>query len=47
MASLGIIGPSKILGRPLISKPQAPPLNLSGRTISYFGPPYQYMCKTP
>ena len=22
-------------------------LNLSGRTFSYFGPPYQYICRTP
>ena len=46
MASLGFIGPPKILGPPLIPKLQVP-LNLSGRTFSYFGPPYQYLCKTP
>ena len=36
----------KILGSPLIEKLQDP-LNLSGRTFSYFGPPYQYLCRTP
>ena len=46
MASLGFIGPPKILGPPLIPKLQVP-LNLSGRTFSYFGPPYQYFWKTP
>ena len=52
IASLGFIGPPKILGPPLnlgpplITKVQVP-LNLSGRTFSYFGPPHQYLCKTP
>ena len=42
---------SKILGPPpkfrssLDTKLQVP-LNLSGRTFSYFGPPYQYLCRT-
>ena len=46
----GIIGvhtsPLKILSSPLIPKLHIP-LNLSGRTFSYLGPPYQYMCRTP
>ena len=33
-------------GPPLIPKLQVP-LNLSGRTYSYFGPPYPYLCRTP
>ena len=38
----GIIGVHR---SPLIPKHHVP-FNLSGRTFSYFGPPYQYTCRT-
>ena len=45
MALLGFIGPPKPSEPPWYQSSRSP-LNLSGRTFSYFGPPYQYLCKT-
>ena len=44
---IGVHSPSPLnLGLPLIPKLQVP-LNLSGRTFSYFGSPYQYLYRIP
>ena len=42
----GFIAPLPLNLAPLLIPKLQVPLNLSGRTFSYFRPPYQYLCRT-